>query len=207
MTGDTTEHDQDSRVGSFRYLFATDEWEWSDEVARMHGYRPGSVKPTTELIISHKHPDDRGAFEYELTRVHREHTHLSSRHRIIDVQGRVHDVTVIGRTFDGGSGTPIGTEGYYVDVTVPDETVRAEVAAHIEDFRQSHATIEQAKGMLMVVYGVTAEHAFDVLRWRSQQENIKLKDLCDAIVESAIRNAQMPRETRSEFDLIVLGRR
>ncbi|EGD54129.1 PAS and ANTAR domain-containing protein [Gordonia neofelifaecis] len=199
-------HD-DSRVGSFRYLFASDEWLWSDEVARMHGYEPGSVVPTTELIVSHKHPDDRGAFEEKLTRANREHTHLSSRHRIIDIQGREHDVTVIGRTFGDDSDTPIGTEGYYVDLTPADDAVRDQVAAHIEDFRQSHATIEQAKGMLMVIYGVSAGHAFDVLRWRSQQENIKLKDLCALIVESAVRNADVPQETRSDFDLIVLGRR
>ena len=46
-------------VGSFRFWFVGQRWEWSDEVARMHGYEPGSVVPTTELLLSHKHPDDR----------------------------------------------------------------------------------------------------------------------------------------------------
>jgi hypothetical protein len=50
-----------SHVGSFRFLFDTQEWEWSDEVAEMHGYRPGEVTPTTELIAGHKHPDDLAA--------------------------------------------------------------------------------------------------------------------------------------------------
>jgi hypothetical protein len=36
-------------VGSFRYIVREDRWEWSDEVARMHGYRPGSITPTTDL--------------------------------------------------------------------------------------------------------------------------------------------------------------
>ena len=49
------------RVGSFRYLIADDRWEWSDAVARMHGYQPGTVTPTTELILSHKHPEDKPA--------------------------------------------------------------------------------------------------------------------------------------------------
>src|SRR3546814_15529870 len=47
------------KVGGFRFWFVGQRWEWSDEVARMHGYDPGSVTPTTELLLSHKHHDDR----------------------------------------------------------------------------------------------------------------------------------------------------
>jgi hypothetical protein len=46
-------------VGAFRFWFVGQRWEWSDEVARMHGYEPGAVVPTTKLLLSHKHPDDR----------------------------------------------------------------------------------------------------------------------------------------------------
>jgi hypothetical protein len=48
-------------VGAFRFWFVGQHWEWSDEVARMHGYEPGTVVLTTELLLSHKHPDDRRA--------------------------------------------------------------------------------------------------------------------------------------------------
>ncbi len=45
-------------VGTFEYRYDTDTWSWSDTVARLHGYEPGTVEPTTELVLSHKHPDD-----------------------------------------------------------------------------------------------------------------------------------------------------
>jgi PAS fold len=45
-------------VGWVRLYFADERWEWSEEVQRMHGYEPGTVVPTTELVLSHKHPDD-----------------------------------------------------------------------------------------------------------------------------------------------------
>ena len=41
-------------AGSFKYDAREDRWEWSDEVAVMHGYEPGTVTPTTELVLSHK---------------------------------------------------------------------------------------------------------------------------------------------------------
>ena len=46
------------RVGWFRFYFDDDRWEWSPEVEKMHGYLPGSITPTTEMILAHKHPDD-----------------------------------------------------------------------------------------------------------------------------------------------------
>ncbi|MGV0802471.1 antitermination regulator, partial [Mycolicibacterium elephantis] len=48
------------RVGWFRFYFADERWEWSPQVQSMHGYAPGTVEPTTDLVLSHKHPDDYG---------------------------------------------------------------------------------------------------------------------------------------------------
>src|SRR5947209_12904400 len=104
-------------VGSFRYLVADDRWEWSDEVARMHGYEPGTVTPTAELILAHKHPDDRAAAAGMLERVRRNGSPFSSRHRIIDTHGRQRLVIVVGdRVFDD-HGAPAGVAGFYLDVT------------------------------------------------------------------------------------------
>ncbi|MFE5285070.1 hypothetical protein ACFRAQ_08880 [Nocardia sp. NPDC056611] len=42
------------RTGSFQFWFATRRWDWSPEVYRMHGYTPGEVEPTTDLLLAHK---------------------------------------------------------------------------------------------------------------------------------------------------------
>src|SRR3954453_9729856 len=84
------------RVGSFCYSKAPDRWEWSDAVARMHGYEPGTVLPTTELILSHKHPDDQPAVSEIIDQVLRHGAAFSSRHRIIDTAGDEHVVVVVG---------------------------------------------------------------------------------------------------------------
>ena len=46
------------RIGWFRFYFDDDRWEWSPQVEKMHGYLPGTVTPTTEMVLAHKHPDD-----------------------------------------------------------------------------------------------------------------------------------------------------
>jgi hypothetical protein len=42
--------------------------------------------------------------------------------------------------------------------------------------------IEQAKGMLSLLYGIDAEAAFALLRWRSQESNVKLRALAQRVV-------------------------
>ncbi|GBE66469.1 hypothetical protein MFM001_29310 [Mycobacterium sp. MFM001] len=57
------------RVGRFWFFLDGQRWEWSDAVARMHGYEPGTVVPTTELLLQHKHPEDRQRVAAVLGRV------------------------------------------------------------------------------------------------------------------------------------------
>src|SRR3954453_12400829 len=77
------------RVGRFEYRYDTDVWTWSDTVARMHGYEPGDVQPTTELVLSHKHPDDLARVKGLLNQ---SAAPFSSRHRIRTVAGETRNV-------------------------------------------------------------------------------------------------------------------
>jgi ANTAR domain/PAS fold len=169
------------RVGRFEYSYNADEWSWSDAVARMHGYEPGTVEPTTDLVLSHKHPDDLAKVKALLKRAS---APFSSRHRIRTTSGDVRDVVVVGEIVADEASEVVATRGFYVDVT---EALRDDVQRGIDEELDSivahRALIEQAKGMLMMVYDVTAEAAFDILRWRSQEMNIKLHAIAAELVD------------------------
>lgn len=170
------------RVGRFRFHFADERWEWSDQVQILHGYEPGSVTPTTELVLSHKHPDDRNQVAATLEEMRRTHRTFSTRHRIIDTRGDVHEVVVIGDQLNDESGRLVGTHGFYVDVTPSDAMTKAIVTAALNDITENRAAIEQAKGMLMLIYRVDADTAFELLRWRSQETNVKLRVLAEQLL-------------------------
>ncbi|MDO3646978.1 PAS and ANTAR domain-containing protein [Nocardia mangyaensis] len=181
-------------VGRFRYRFGEREWEWSDEVAQMHGYPPGTV-PTTELLLSHKHPEDRDRLEAMITSVE-DGAAFTSRHRIIDTEGRVREVLVVSDILVDDDGTVIGTEGYYVEVTeTADEYRREAIDNTLPGLVEARVLIEQAKGALMVAYGVNADQAFRVLRWRSQETNVKLRTIAERVV------AELPRVSGNEVKL------
>jgi PAS domain S-box-containing protein len=171
------------RVGSFRYLIADDRWEWSDAVARMHGYQPGTVTPTTELILSHKHPEDKPAVAEIIDQVLRHGAPFSSRHRILDTEGNIRVVVVLGERLTDSDGRVIGTTGFYIDITdASDADLQRKVSDRVAIIEANRAVINQAIGIVMWTYGVSAERAFDVLAWRSKDTNVKLRSIAEQFV-------------------------
>lgn len=194
------------RVGSFRLWFADQRWEWSAEVAELFGYPPGVVMaPTTELVLRHKHPDDREQVARTIAEAVATGEPYSSRHRIIDRAGEVHHVIVVGDRLLDDDGAVVGTTGYYVDVTGSfEERLQETLDETIPDIIAASAVIEQAKGVLMLVYGVNAEQASRVLQWRSQETNIKLRDLSGRLVAAVNGMDSGPTQLRIRFDRLLL---
>ena len=187
------------RIGWFRFYFDDGRWEWSPQVEKMHGYRPGSVTPTTEMVLTHKHPDDYRQIADTLDLIRQTRQAFSSRHRIIDVQGRVHHVVVVGDLLREIDGTVIGTHGYYVDVTPSEREHQDQVTAAVAVIAESRADIERTKGMLMLIYGMDEPAAFELLKWRSQETNTKLRLLAAQIAADFVAlsgSRELPRSIR-----------
>ncbi len=193
------------RVGWFRFYFDDECWEWSEQVQQMHGYEPGTVTPTTQLVLSHKHPDDYHQVAATLADMRRARTTFSTRHRIIDTTGAVHSVVVIGDRLHDDAGQLVGTHGFYVDVTPSDAVTEELVTAAVAEIAESRASIERAKGMLMVMYRIDADTAFDLLKWRSQETNVKLRALAERLLadySSLTYEERLP--PRATFDHLLL---
>lgn len=170
-------------VGSFRYFVREDRWEWSDEVSRMHGYKPGTVAPTTDLVLAHKHPDDNATVGDLIVEVYRQGTAVTSRSRIIDSHGNERVVVVVGDRFYNKDGTPAGIAGFYIDITDHfDRDVQKRLTEAVTSITERRAVINQAIGMVMLRYGVDAGAAFSLLTKMSQQANIKLRVIAEQVV-------------------------
>jgi len=194
------------RVGWFRFFFADERWEWSPQVERMHGYEPGTVQPTTALVLSHKHPDDYGQVAATIEQIRLTAGAFSTRHRIVDTKGEIHHVVVIGQQMRDDADTVIGSDGYYVDVTPSITEAREErVTEAVAEIAEARGGIEQAKGMLMLIYRITADSAFELLKWRSQEANVKLRVLAEQVVKDFLGltyDEVLP--SRAEYDRLLL---
>ncbi len=146
----------------------------------MHGYQPGRVYPTTDLVLSHKHPDDLAQVRALLTQ---SSAPFSSRHRIITTSGEERKVVVVGDAVRGQDGNVVATRGFYVDVTDTFTTdLRRSVTGKVDLIVAHRQTIDLAKGMLMAIYRIDADAAFGILRWRSQETNVKLVTIAERLI-------------------------
>jgi ANTAR domain len=62
------------------------------------------------------------------------------------------------------------------------EERHASISQAVVEIAENRASIEQAKGVLMYVYGIGPDAAFDMLRWRSQEGNVKLRALAEQLM-------------------------
>jgi PAS domain S-box-containing protein len=198
-------HAAPRRVGWFRFFFDDDRWEWSPEVEKMHGYEPGSVTPTTELVLSHKHPEDYRHVADTLELIRQTRQAFSTRHRIVDAHGRVHFVAVVGDQLRDDAHTVVGTHGFYIDITPIEQARHEQMVATVAKIAEDRAVIEQAKGMLMVIYGVDEAIASELLMWRSEETDVELRLLAKQLVDDfrALSYSQtLP--PRSSYDNLLL---
>ena len=71
---------------------------------------PGEIVPTTELLLLHKHPDDRHYVAQTLDAIRTSGGPFSSRHRIIDTHGVTRSVIVVGDSIEGEHGDVTGRD-------------------------------------------------------------------------------------------------
>lgn len=184
-------------VGYYTYTVADDHWSWSDGLYALHGYEPGEVVPSTDLMLSHKHPDDRSRTFDVLETAIAEGTSYSCYHRVIDRDQRVRSVLAVGRGERDAHGKMEKLTGFFIDLT---ELRRSEAEADVQlallRISEHRSVIDQAKGMVMLAVGCDEDEAFTLLRRRSQDANIKLNDMCHRLVKASGTELQPSPEAR-----------
>lgn len=172
------------QTGRFVYHVADQRWEWDDDVYRIHGYEPGSVEPTHELFRQHKHEQDRQRVEDTIAEAVATGEPFTIYYRIL-VRGAERRVVVTGEGVRT-DGAVTQLTGYYLDLT-PEFTAESNAAADAAVAASAAArdTIEQAKGVLMLGYGLDADAAFAMLKWWSRNRNVKVRDIAERLLAVA----------------------
>jgi hypothetical protein len=177
-------------VGQFRLDVREKRWEWSEEMYRLHGFEPGEVVPTTELILRHKQPGEgevsRAALD-EAVATGKPHSYW---HHIVDAQGRVRAVVTVWNGVKDETGEVVEVRGYMMDVS---NGARQESTEAVAAALEHRGVIDQAKGMLMLIHGLTADAAFDLLKGASCQTNTKLYVLAQRLVDALAPEGVGPR--------------
>ena len=172
------------RVGQYSYYVLEDRWEWSEEMYHVHGFEPGEVVPTTELVMSHKQPGQDEMERQLIADAIDTGEPFGFRNRIVDAGGHVRTVVIVGAGVTDDDGELVEVRGYMVDVT---EELRSDCAEAVAAALEHRAAIDQAKGMLMLLHGMDEDAAFALLQKASCDTNTKLHLLAARLVEALTR--------------------
>ncbi|CAN5779987.1 hypothetical protein BH10ACT9_BH10ACT9_14390 [soil metagenome] len=75
------------------------------------------------------------------------------------------------------------------------------ISAAAAEIAANRSVIEQAKGMLMLIYRLDADRASDLLKWRSQETNTRLRHLAAQLTAHFLAlNYDDTLPTRSTYD-------
>lgn len=190
-----TDRSSTTYVGRFTYRPDTDQWIWSDGMYRIHGFEPHEVVPSTELVMRHIHPDDRPQAWASRDEAIGEGSPFTFPHRIINARGNERIVIAAGHSDSDDDGACL--VGHLIDVTeFRRDAVEAEVDQAVAHFNAQRAVMEQAKGILMQLYSVDADTAWQMLRAYSQDHNRKVRDVAAVLIEAATDDRSPSKEQR-----------
>lgn len=161
----------------FEYEAETGAWTWSPGLRALYTL-PRDQAPDIDVFLSRVVDQDRPVLQARFEQSLKRPGPYSCVYRMVDADGAVRRVILAGQGVVGARQVQRVT-GFVVDITEPlRESARAAVAASSEH----RAAIEQAKGAVMLSFGVEEEVAFDLLRTYSSQLNIKLAVVAERIV-------------------------
>jgi hypothetical protein len=86
-----------------------------------------------------------------------------------------------------------------------DRDFQDQLSEAVQEVSDHRAVIEQAKGMLMLLHSLDADAAFELLRWRSQDRNVKLRVLAEQMVAEFRRLSTAVPLPREVYDRCFMG--
>jgi ANTAR domain/PAS fold len=195
--------DHPGRAGRFRLDPRTTTWQWSAEMFTVLGLPADSTRPCTESLLQAQHRDDRARTLAALERAVTTGRPFAFETRVQRRDGELRVVVLAGEPCYGEDGTVVAVDGTCLDLTAgrlaQDGDVVTALQTEVVQLRTamaSRATIEQAKGILMLLTSCSDQVAFELLAHMSSHTHRKVREVAQAIVDSASGAAPLPEDVK-----------
>ena len=106
-----------AHIGNWEWDIRTNKIDWSDELYRIFGLKPGEFKASYENFLKYIHPDDRDTINSIIQQASKDHQPFNFFHRIIRPDGTIRVLHALGNVFTDNYGNTIRMVGIGQDVT------------------------------------------------------------------------------------------
>ncbi|MFC3965347.1 ANTAR domain-containing protein [Nocardia jiangsuensis] len=186
------------RAGRFSYRPGSRMVWWSAQAAAPLGLPAEIEQMAANAALARVHPDDREPLTLALAAPER----FCLRLRVLGAKRGTRTLIVIGEQ------APDGVDGCYADLTA---ALRADGMATVDEsvtrFRADRAVVEQAVGMLLLVYAIPADRAREILAWRAAETGVPVEQLAARLCAAVSGRSPAPTALRSRFDDLLLTAR
>jgi hypothetical protein len=196
--------DDPGMTGRYRLDARTAAWWWSPEMYTLLGLPPDSTRACTEVLLQCQHREDRARTLEAINRAVRTGHPFAVETRILRRDGALRVLVLIGQPQPADDGAVSAIEGLCVDITsgrlAHDEDVVIALQTEVGQLRTamaSRATIEQAKGILMLLTTCSEQVAFELLAHMSSHTHRKVREVAQSIADSASGHAPLPEDLRA----------
>ena len=194
----TGPQDTGTLVGRYRCDRRGENWWWSPEMFRLHGLAPDTALPCLQLLLDHVGPADRPRLAEALAGA------CSGRPFALEVHAVRSGAPSLVLIGEPAHDDAAGVEGLCVEVTgsrrSAEEDRARELEREVTQMRAamaSRAAIEQAKGILMLLTNCGDQVAFELLSHISSHTHRKVREVAQAITESASGHGRLPDDIRA----------
>jgi len=191
-------------TGRYRLDPRTATWWWSPEMYALLGLPPEGTRPCTEVLLQCQHREDRARTLDALNRAVTAGRPFAVETRALRRDGTLRVMVLMGHPRSGDDGAVSTVEGLCVDITsgrlAHDDDVVTALQTEVSQLRTamaSRATIEQAKGILMLLTSCSEQVAFELLAHMSSHTHRKVREVAQSIADSASGHAQLPEDLRA----------
>jgi hypothetical protein len=162
------------------------------------------TRPCTEVLLQCQHREDRARTLDALDRAVTAGRSFAVETRVLRRDGDLRVLVLMGSPQPDDGGAVAAVEGLCVDITsgrlAHDEDVVTALQTEVTQLRTamaSRATIEQAKGILMLLTSCSEQVAFELLAHMSSHTHRKVREVAQSIVDSASGHAPLPEDLRA----------
>jgi anti-anti-sigma factor len=197
---------QPERIGSLHYDFPTERWSCTPEACAILALEHGTSSVGTQRLLAALEPGERERLVTTIARAAHDGRAFGMLLQGLRASGRRTWLMLLGDPLRGRTGVVSAIYCQLIDVTERQNEFLTEFAtAAIDEAVSSRTAIEQAKGALMLGYGIDADSAFAQLLWQSKQSDMKIREIAAGLMAALVGDPLASAHTRSHLDELLYG--
>ncbi|MEH1818910.1 MAG: AAA family ATPase [Nostoc sp.] len=150
-----------AKIGVWSWDISSDCFDWDEQIYQLFGLTPETFAGTSEAILAHLHPSDRGLLAQSLSRAINEGVEHNLEYRIIWDDGSIRYAVCRGKAFFNEAGIATHMSGVVLDITERKQSEAERIQLIQEQTARQEAEADQQRAAFLAQVSATLASSLD----------------------------------------------